>query len=230
MKNLSKQRLQEIRERLEGAQSGIWEIPDGDINGCIMRIGPIAGYDYDALCLEEDDPNAIFVKHAHEDIKDLLEEVEAPREPMTEKLLENIETQAWLMQLMYKELKNQSWSIGILYAAKLQRERAIDICKMDIVTILGMLVNVVTINPFDGTEDLKATDDLVKLTKQVYDNLDKLQTKRKPACDICEGEGFIYEPDLEMWGPVDGRHNALAPRTRKVICECQGENAGREIS
>ena len=48
------ERVEEIRQRgtLLGAER--WTTRDGDLNGRIWNIGPIAGYDHDALELDED--------------------------------------------------------------------------------------------------------------------------------------------------------------------------------
>jgi hypothetical protein len=63
-------RLEAIRARERAATRGPWRIPDGDLNGRIWAIGPIAGYDYDAL--EVSDEDAEFVGHARTDIPLLL--------------------------------------------------------------------------------------------------------------------------------------------------------------
>lgn len=57
-------------------------------------------------------------------------------------------------------------------------EGAIESSENDVVKILGMLVDVVTINPFDGEELPQDTDELVKLTEKLYD---KLTQARRPA-------------------------------------------------
>ena len=74
-------RLAEMRVRHAAATAGIWEIPDGDLNGRIWAIGPIEGYDGNALDLEmrrpRDAANALFVRHAHQDMAALLALAEA---------------------------------------------------------------------------------------------------------------------------------------------------------
>jgi hypothetical protein len=72
-------RLAEIKARLAAATPGPWEIPEGSLNGNAWAIGPIVGYDYDALGVTADDPNAMLVSHAPADIAWLVAEIERLR-------------------------------------------------------------------------------------------------------------------------------------------------------
>jgi hypothetical protein len=71
--------IESIRKRLEAAMPGPWEISDTDINGHTMRVGPIAGYDYDALMAGADDPDIQLIAHAPTDLALLLEVAEAAK-------------------------------------------------------------------------------------------------------------------------------------------------------
>lgn len=62
--------LEAMEQRERAATPGPWEIPEGDLNGHIWAVGPIAGYEYDAL--EISYANAVFVSHSRADIPLLL--------------------------------------------------------------------------------------------------------------------------------------------------------------
>jgi hypothetical protein len=57
-------RLSEIKAAIVELP-GEWTIPPGDLNGRIWSIGPICGYDYDALELTRGSRVAAFVLSAH---------------------------------------------------------------------------------------------------------------------------------------------------------------------
>jgi hypothetical protein len=68
-------RLEAIESRLKRARPGHWEIPEGTLNGCAWSVGPIEGYDGDALGVSPDNQNLVFVSYAREDVAYLLKEV-----------------------------------------------------------------------------------------------------------------------------------------------------------
>ncbi len=75
-------RLGEIETRLNASTPGPWEISEHELNGRCCGVGPIQGYDGDALDLMPDDPDVKFIAHARTDMELLIEEVKGLRKAL----------------------------------------------------------------------------------------------------------------------------------------------------
>lgn len=77
---MTEEELSRIEALANAATPGPWEVSDSEpLNGCIWSVGPICGYDGDALGLRVGDPNADFVAAAREDVPKLIAEVRRQR-------------------------------------------------------------------------------------------------------------------------------------------------------
>lgn len=74
---LTQQDVAAMVKRAEAATPGPWPISDDTINGRIMSIGPICGYDFDALECRAGDPDAVFISHARDDLPALAAALES---------------------------------------------------------------------------------------------------------------------------------------------------------
>lgn len=76
---MTKERIAQLLALCNAATEGPWDIPEGNLNGCAYAVGPIAGYDFDALSLRPNDPDLLFTAEARTAVPELLDEVERLR-------------------------------------------------------------------------------------------------------------------------------------------------------
>ena len=112
--------LEQLKAEYEASAQSEWTIGSELLNGRVLHVGPFYGYDYDALEMYREDPNAIWVVHAHNRMPLLLAVAEAAADIV--RVMTPIEHPKSPTDYAYGKVTNEQWRALVATIAPLLEE------------------------------------------------------------------------------------------------------------